>query len=92
MSINRGCWAATQPSVGRSRLAYAQRFDLITDAIAAERQIKGWSRVKKEALIAADFAGLRAAAKRKGSFSKPFAAALSSFETRAAPAPQDEDE
>jgi len=28
-------------------LAYAQHFDLIADAIAAERQIKGWSRVKK---------------------------------------------
>ena len=51
-------------------LAFAQHFDLITDAIAAERQIKGWSRVKKEALIAGDFAELRAAAKRKGSFSK----------------------
>ena len=73
-------------------LAYAQHFDLIADAIAAERQIKGWSRVKKEALIAGDFAGLRAAAKRKCSFSTRFAAALSSFETRAAPAPQDEDE
>jgi hypothetical protein len=49
-------------------LAYAQHFDLIADAIAAERQIKGWSRVKKSALISGDFAGLRAAAKRKGSF------------------------
>ena len=49
-------------------LAYSQHFGLITDAIAAERQIKGWSRIKKEALIAGDFAGLRTAAKRKGSF------------------------
>ncbi len=73
-------------------LAYAQHFDVITDAIAAERQVKGWSRAKKEALISGDFSGLRAAAKRKVSFAKRFAAEFSSFETRAAPAPQDEDE
>ena len=33
-------------------LVFAQHFDRITDAIAAERQVKGWSRAKKEALIA----------------------------------------
>jgi putative endonuclease len=31
-------------------LVFAQHFEIITDAIAAERQIKGWSRAKKEAL------------------------------------------
>jgi predicted GIY-YIG superfamily endonuclease len=36
-------------------LVFAQSFQRITDAIAAERQIKGWSRAKKEALIAGDF-------------------------------------
>ena len=60
-----GCYTAKRRPVA---LAYAQHFDLIADAIAAERQIKGWSRVKKTALIAGDFAGLRAAAKRKGVF------------------------
>ncbi|HMK68118.1 MAG TPA: GIY-YIG nuclease family protein [Stellaceae bacterium] len=35
-------------------LAFAQDFDRITDAIAAERQLKGWSRAKKEALIGGD--------------------------------------
>jgi putative endonuclease len=30
-------------------LAYSQWFERITDAIAAERQVKGWSRAKKEA-------------------------------------------
>lgn len=39
-------------------LAYSEYFDTITDAIAAERQIKGWSRAKKEALMAGDFARL----------------------------------
>lgn len=37
-------------------LVFQQEFQQITDAIAAERQIKGWSRAKKEALINGDFA------------------------------------
>ena len=32
-------------------LVWSQTFQKATDAIAAERQIKGWSRRKKEALI-----------------------------------------
>jgi len=36
-------------------LVFAQDFDRITDAIAAERQLKGWSRAKKEALIRGDY-------------------------------------
>jgi putative endonuclease len=46
-------------------LAYSENFQQITDAIAAERRIKGWSRAKKEALIQGDFPALRQAAKRK---------------------------
>ena len=46
-------------------LVFQQDFDRITDAIAAERQIKGWSRVKKEALIRGDFRALRVLASRK---------------------------
>lgn len=34
------------------RLVYAESFARITDAIAAERRIKGWSRDKKRALVA----------------------------------------
>ena len=45
-------------------LVYSEWFQRITDAIAAERQIKGWSRAKKEALIRGDFATLRALSKR----------------------------
>jgi len=33
-------------------LVWSQHFLVITDAIAAERQIKGWHRAKKEALVA----------------------------------------
>ena len=40
------------------KLVYSQDFDRITDAIAAERRLKGWSRAKKEALIAGDIARL----------------------------------
>jgi predicted GIY-YIG superfamily endonuclease len=36
-------------------LVYSDCFDRIVDAIAAERQIKGWSRAKKEALISGRF-------------------------------------
>jgi putative endonuclease len=47
------------------RLVFSQDFDRITDAIAAERQVKRWSRAKKEALIRGDFDALRRLAKRR---------------------------
>jgi len=40
-------------------LVFSQEFANITDAIAAERQIKNWSRAKKEALIRGDYGTLR---------------------------------
>jgi putative endonuclease len=51
------------------KLIFAEHYDRIVDAIAAERRIKGWSRAKKEAYIRGDFATLAALAKRgaKGS-------------------------
>jgi putative endonuclease len=36
-------------------LVWSERFDRITDGIAADRQIKGWSRAKKAALINHDW-------------------------------------
>lgn len=53
-------------TVGRRpvQLIWSQDFDRITDAIAAERQLKGWSRAKKEALIAGNPELLRVLAKR----------------------------
>jgi predicted GIY-YIG superfamily endonuclease len=39
-------------------LVFSQRFTRIEDAIAAERQIKGWRRAKKEALIRGDYSAL----------------------------------
>jgi predicted GIY-YIG superfamily endonuclease len=40
-------------------IMFVQAFPDIRDAISAERRIKGWSRRKKEALIAGDFDLLR---------------------------------
>ncbi|WP_200341680.1 GIY-YIG nuclease family protein [Rhodovibrio sodomensis] len=39
-------------------LVYSAAFETITDALAAERKLKGWSRAKKEALIGGDFDAL----------------------------------
>ena len=46
-------------------LVFSQWFDHITEAIAAERQVKGWSRAKKEALIRGDFARVPELSKRR---------------------------
>jgi putative endonuclease len=45
-------------------LVYHEHFERITDAIAAERRIKGWSRAKKEALIRGDWSLVQWLAKR----------------------------
>jgi putative endonuclease len=47
------------------QLAWSQHFEQITDAIAAERQLKGWSRAKKEALIRGDWSSVQNLAKRR---------------------------
>jgi putative endonuclease len=63
-------------------LVWSQEFLRIEDAIAAERQVKGWRRAEKEALITGDFAALARLASRP---------ARSSFETAAPRPPQDEE-
>jgi putative endonuclease len=40
------------------KLVFHQAFGRIEDAVAAERQIKGWRRDKKEALIRGDYPAL----------------------------------
>src|SRR5882757_5927452 len=47
-------------------LVWSEHFLRITDAIAVERQIKGWSRAKKEALIKGDWSAIEQLAKRRG--------------------------
>lgn len=45
-------------------LVWQQRFGTRDEALSAERQIKGWSRKKKEALIAGDWGALQRAARK----------------------------
>ena len=47
-------------------LVWSEHFDRITDGIAAERQIKGWSRAKKEALIRSDWDTVSRLSRRRG--------------------------
>jgi putative endonuclease len=47
-------------------LVFAEQFGRITDAIDAERRIKGWSRAKKDALIRGDWSLVQWLAKRPG--------------------------
>jgi putative endonuclease len=46
-------------------LAWSEYFDRIVDAIAAERQVKGWSKAKKEALVRGDWSTIRRLSKRR---------------------------
>jgi putative endonuclease len=48
-------------------MVFAQHFETITDAIAAERQVKGWSRAKKEAMISGEWGRLPDLARRRTS-------------------------
>jgi predicted GIY-YIG superfamily endonuclease len=45
-------------------LVFYELFDRIEDAMTAERQIKGWRREKKEALIRGDYGALPSLARR----------------------------
>jgi putative endonuclease len=56
-----GGYTATRRPV---RLVYSEYFDRIMDAVSAERQIKGWSRAKKEALLRGDFDELKVLSRR----------------------------
>jgi len=45
-------------------MVWAEEFPSIDQAIGVERQLKGWSRLKKEALIRGDFNALPSLSKR----------------------------
>jgi putative endonuclease len=51
-------------------LVFAEWFDSVVDAITAERQLKGWSRAKKAALIRGDFGKLHILSQRRQPFAK----------------------
>ena len=50
------CYASNRLPV---ELAFSQEFQTRAEALERERQVKGWSRNKKEALIRGDWEGLR---------------------------------
>lgn len=47
-------------------LVWCEAFQFITDAIAVERQIKGWSRAKKEAMMRGEWDKLPSLSRRRG--------------------------
>jgi predicted GIY-YIG superfamily endonuclease len=47
------------------QLCWSQEFATREEALAAELQVKRWSRAKKQALVSGDFVELRRAAKKK---------------------------
>jgi putative endonuclease len=53
------------------KLVWSEHFERITDAIAAERKIKGWSRAKKLALINGDWASVKLLSRRRAGRAKP---------------------
>lgn len=50
---------------------FSQEFQRITDAIEAERQLKGWGCAKKEALIRSDYAAISRLARNRTQFPRP---------------------
>ena len=64
--INPSCYTYQRRPV---ELVYEEHFHDIKEAIAWEKQLKGWSRKKKEALIRKDFEEIKRLAKSKGSSS-----------------------
>ncbi|HAU0116921.1 TPA: GIY-YIG nuclease family protein [Legionella pneumophila] len=57
-----GCYTSTRLPI---QLKFSQAFMSREEALNAERQIKGWSRRKKEALINGDWQALSDYSKRK---------------------------
>jgi putative endonuclease len=58
------CYTATRLPF---ELVFSQMFPTREEALISERQIKGWSRKKKKALIEGDWATISLYAKRKNS-------------------------
>jgi putative endonuclease len=62
---NAGAWPGYTFTRRPVVLVWSEYFDRITDGIAAERQIKGWGRAKKEALIRSDWAEVSRLSQRR---------------------------
>ena len=55
---NAGVYEGYTHSRRPVKLLFVETYDRISDAIARERQIKGWNRKKKQALIARNYESL----------------------------------
>ena len=64
--LHKGYTFSRRPVV----LVWSEYFDRITDGIAVERQLKGWSRAKKEALLRSDWAKVSDLSRRRGGLAK----------------------
>ena len=64
IGLDTHCYTYTRRPV---ELVYAADFSDVNDAIRWEKQIKGWSRRKKEALIADDWEAVRRNARTRAS-------------------------
>ncbi|MCX7874884.1 MAG: GIY-YIG nuclease family protein [Melioribacteraceae bacterium] len=62
---NRGIYKGYTSSRLPVKLVYSRAFNDINEAIRSEKQIKNWSRAKKEALIKGDFELLKTLSKKK---------------------------
>ncbi len=60
---NSNCYTATRRPIS---LVYSAAFSSREEALAAERQVKGWSRRKKEAMIRGDWQMVSSLALSKG--------------------------
>ena len=60
--LDRKAWTYRRRPV---ELVWAERYDLALQAIACERQLKGWTRAKKEALIRGDWAAIQELARSR---------------------------
>jgi putative endonuclease len=63
LGVNDGYTKSRRPVT----LVFPEHFERITDAIAFERQVKGWSRAKKEALMRRNWQELRKLARSRAS-------------------------
>jgi len=63
---HKGCTFSRRPVV----LVWSEHFERITDGIAVERQLKGWSRAKKEALLRSDWAKVSELSRRRRGLAK----------------------
>jgi putative endonuclease len=64
--LHKGYTFSRRPVV----LVWSEYFDGITGGIAVERQLKGWSRAKKEALLRSDWAKVSELSRRRGGLAK----------------------